>query len=134
MGRHDISRDRYAPAAVERVIKKLASKYEKVRICYEAGRIDVRTSKIKLMVVGPRDYSKDHPGYEMGSLRLEAENSPLSLFDQTSSTDSCGVCQVKRDSATQTRVRSNSKFLEVSRDGHRAFVAIVTHLPICRTF
>jgi transposase len=26
-----------APATVERVIKKLASKYEKVRICYEAG-------------------------------------------------------------------------------------------------
>src|SRR5262249_48387401 len=26
-----------APATVERVIKKLASKYEKVRVCYEAG-------------------------------------------------------------------------------------------------
>jgi hypothetical protein len=26
-----------APATVERVIKKLASKYEKVHVCYEAG-------------------------------------------------------------------------------------------------
>jgi transposase len=26
-----------APATIERVIKKLASKYEKVRVCYEAG-------------------------------------------------------------------------------------------------
>jgi transposase len=26
-----------APATVERVIKKLASKYEKARVCYEAG-------------------------------------------------------------------------------------------------
>jgi hypothetical protein len=29
-----------APATIERLIKKLASKYEKVRVCYEAGPTD----------------------------------------------------------------------------------------------
>jgi len=37
--------------------------------------------------------TKDHPEYEMGSLRFEAENSPLSLFDQTSSTANAGFAR-----------------------------------------
>jgi len=48
-----------------------------------------------MLVVSPAKLfqTKDHPEYEMGSLRFEAENSPLSLFDQTSSTANAGFAR-----------------------------------------
>jgi hypothetical protein len=43
-----------APATVERMIKKLASKYEKVRICYEAGPTGYGLYRQIITFEGPR--------------------------------------------------------------------------------